>query len=262
MSAPRIASALALAILVPALLSPTARAAEPPSALTSAARPAERQVMNRASNEYRDLRRMSVDHPNEVARLDAVEAYGEGRMAQALARFRAAASYGDKYSQYRLALMHWYGDGTAPDPVQAYIWADLAAERDYPALLPVRDEIWSKLDAAQREQALRVGAEFYARYGDDVTRPRMARQLRIGRSHITGSHAGIDYGVNVTVPSDGPMVEDALRVGHGLNTYWADYRWNPALYWANEDAVFGKGTVRALPLTPIHDLTTEPSRNL
>ncbi len=264
MTAPRTLSALALAVVVVvhAALSLPACAAEAPATLASAARPAERQVMNRASNEYRDLRRMSSDHPNEVARLDAVEAYGQGRMPQALARFRAAASYGDKYSQHRLALMYWYGDGTAPDPVLAYIWADLAAERDYPALLAVRDEIWGRLDSDERARALRDGAEYYARYGDDVARPRMARQLRIGRSHITGSHAGIDYGVEVTVPADGPMIDDALRVGRGMNTYWADYRWKPSLYWANEDAVFGKGSVRALPLTPIHEPTPDPSRNL
>lgn len=183
-------------------------------------------------------------------------------MPRALERFRYAASYGDKYSQFRLALMYWYGDGTAADPVQAYIWADLAAERNYPAMLAVRDEIWSGLDAAGRERALRDGAAFYARYGDEVTRPRMAQQLRRGRSHLTGSHAGIDYGVAVSVPGPGESVENALRTSRGLDNYWADYRWRPALYWANEDAVFGTGSVRVLPLSPVRDLGSEPARNL
>ena len=71
----------------------------------------------------------SKDKPNEAERLYGLKAYQRGSYHDAAEHFRIAAQYADKYSQHYLSLMYWHGVGVAPDRVQAYVWADLAAER-------------------------------------------------------------------------------------------------------------------------------------
>lgn len=67
---------------------------------------------------------------------------------------------------------------------------DLAAERGYPELLRQREAYWAALDRQERERALAVGQELYARYGDDVARPRLGHQLRRQAAKQTGVDAG------------------------------------------------------------------------
>ncbi len=252
-----LATAIAAALVLGA--PGAARASATVPTLETAPRPAQSFPMNRQSPEYKDLRHMVEGHPNEIARMDALEAYGQGRFEYALSRFETAAKFGDKYSMHRLSLMYWYGDGASVDPVQAYIWADLAAERDYPALLVVRDDIWAHLDEKQRADAVKRGQAYYSRFGDEVAKPRMEAALKKNRSSMTGSRAGFDTGAQVTfVGDDAFNIGTALSSGHGGGEYWADYRWEPKLYWKIEDGFFGKGTVKIGELKKIDESTPKP----
>ncbi len=64
-----------------------------------------------------------------------------------MTKFLRAARYADKPSQAMIAQMLWNGDGVPVDRVMAYVWADLAAERGYPAFIATREKFWSELNA-------------------------------------------------------------------------------------------------------------------
>jgi len=94
--------------------------------------------------------------PNELSRIAGQMAYLRQDYAAAITQFERGAHYADKFSQHVLSLMHWHGIGVDPDPVQAYIWADLAAERGSNVMLLIREKMWSGLTPVQQELA---GAE-------------------------------------------------------------------------------------------------------
>ena len=144
--------------------------------------------------------------PNEEARLAAMRAHLRGDHASAAAHFLRAAYYADKYSQHALSLLNWHGVGVPVDRVEAYVWADLAAERGRHQLLLVRERMWQDLSAEQRAQVQAIGPGFYARYGDAEAQPRAEAVMRRFAMKMTGSRVGFD----------GQMLEIAGRPQGGL----------------------------------------------
>jgi hypothetical protein len=128
--------------------------------------------------------------PNEEHRLRGLKSYKTGHYRDALESFEVAAYNADKYSQHYLSLMYWHGVGTERDPVQAYIWSDLAAERGSKPLLVLREKIWSQLTPEQQAQVQMRGEDFYARYGDAVAKPRAESVMRQFARDMTGSRVG------------------------------------------------------------------------
>ena len=128
--------------------------------------------------------------PNEEFRIQGLKAYQTRRYDEAIGRFEVAAGYADKYSQHYLSLIHWHGVGTPVDRVQAYIWSDLAAERGNPRLLAIREKMWSQLSAREQAKIPDAGAAYYARYGDDVAKPRAEAEMRRFARNMTGSRVG------------------------------------------------------------------------
>lgn len=128
--------------------------------------------------------------PNEEARWRGLKSYTQGRYAEAADAFERGALHADKFSQHYLSLMRWHGVGVERDPVEAYIWADLAAERMSRKLLLVRERMWQELTPAQREQVAERGPGFYARYGDEVAKPRAEGIMRQFARDMTGSRVG------------------------------------------------------------------------
>lgn len=190
---------------------------------------------------YQSALLQASGHPNELSRWHGIWAYDNGRRDEARKYFLRAASYGDKLSQHVLSLLYWNGDGVDRDPVQAYVWADLAAERGgVEDLLQVRERIWSELDKRQRREALEIGPQFYARYGDDVVQKRANAQIRRFMRTQTGSRVGMltsrldvqmgrpDLWASGATSSFGPVRTTGAEL-------YADHRTRPAAYWQGED---------------------------
>ena len=180
-------------------------------------------------------------HPNELNRWHGIWSYDNGRPDEARRYFERAAFYGDKLSQHFLALMYWNGDGVDRDPVQAYVWADLAAERgSVPDLVRVRERIWSELTPAQQAQSIQIGQGFYDRYGDHVAQRRANAEIRRFARNQTGSRVGL-----VTSRVDVNVGRPEFWAGGGRSTYgpvhatgaefYADSRTRPPQYWQAED---------------------------
>jgi len=171
-------------------------------------------------------------HPDLRFRLLGMEAAKKGDQEKAFQAYQRASFYGDKPSQGMVAEMYWTGQGAARDPVLAYAWMDLAAERGYRGFLGLRERYWNGLDGAQREQAIEQGQAIYARYGDAAALPRIASQLRRGRSQAVGSRTGFAGNAKIYVP--GPGGYETLDA-----TKFYDQRyWDPERYQQWHDSIW------------------------
>lgn len=214
---------------------------------------------------YDTLVKASAGHPNELARWHGMWSYGNGRMGEALVHFRLAARFGDKFSQHFLSLMYWHGEGVEKDPVQAYIWADLAAERgNVKDLLEIREKLWPELSAGQQRQVQEQGLSYYAEYGDAVAVPRANSRIRRFADDRTGSRAGADTSglwISLGGPNNGrwggPGAHAAMagRMDVTERTMYGTDRTNPRVYWKFEDAMLGAllGSVKIGPLERVDD---------
>jgi len=190
---------------------------------------------------YETALMQAAGHPDELGRWHGIWNYDNGRTGEALRQFERAALHGDKLSQHFLTLMYWNGDGVERDPVRAYIWADLAAERGNSAdLIRVRERIWHELSEAQREHAVAIGGDWYDRYGDAVAMKRNNAQLRRFMRTQTGSRVGL-----MTARLDISGGHPEFWAGGGRSSFgqygamgtqfYADNRSRPDQYWATQD---------------------------
>lgn len=200
--------------------------------------------------------------PNEVSRLAGLKAYLSRDYSGARTQFERAAHYADKFSQHYLSLMYWHGAGVPADRVQAYIWADLAAERGGRQMLLIREKMWSELTAAQQARASEEGLDFYARYGDAVAKPRAESALRRFADDMTGSRAGYDGQMLATLgkPVSGQF---GTKTGSNSSSYTQtavgtrEQLHGAAMggmdrYWARQDQWLD-GNVKIGPVTPVRD---------
>ena len=223
-------------------------------------------------------------HPDQYYFTRAVDAFERGRLEDTEDFLRKSARYGDKTSQFALALLARDGVGRQADLAEAYAWFDVAGERGYPAFLAEREAIWLRLAEAEQARALGMVAKLHAEYGDAVAKPRLERLLRLGKSRRTGTRTGagaVDTGVaqmdaaaraafmaaflGKANPGNGPappgneaapaMTAFGAAIGAAASTgiastgdYYDDANWEPALYWYMRDApwMHGRVTVRAL----------------
>jgi uncharacterized protein len=133
-------------------------------------------------------------HPDIGGEFQGVVQFAKGDYADAMKYFLNGARYADKPSQLCIGLMYLNGNGVQKDPVMAYAWAAVAAERKYPSFVRTRDLIWQRLSSSQRRQGLAAADKLFAEYGDAVAKPRMASQLRQDWLQGTASKTGYDDG--------------------------------------------------------------------
>jgi len=187
-------------------------------------------------------------HPDQFGEFAGMRHYAHQQYDSALKYFEVGAYYADKLSQLSIGLMHLNGEGVPKDPVTAYAWFCIAAERDYPDFVATRDRAKATLTAEQLAQAAPIREKLEARYGDDVAKPRMAKQLHLGKMQMTGSRTGFDSGVAQirNKASCGPSVvvggNETPNAGCGGAALYAKSRWEPKQYFASRDAEW-KATV-------------------
>lgn|GEM_PF-427107 len=179
-------------------------------------------------------------HPDLFGEFAGMRHYAHHEYKDALKYFEIGALYADKMSQLCLGLMHMNGEGTPKDPVTAYAWLDLAAERDYPDFVATRDSLKATLTPEQLAKGQALRAELGAKYGDAVAKPRLIVQLRQGQMQMTGSRTGHDFGVYQVnnKPNCGPTLyiggQEQPQAGCG-SAIFSKERWDPKLYFASRD---------------------------
>ncbi len=132
-----------------------------------------------------------ISHPDLWYRSLGKRAYESKAPATAFPLFLRAAGFADKPSQAIIAVMYWSGDGVKRDRPRAYAWMDLAASRGYPEMVAQRELYWKELGPTERAEALEVGREIYAEYGDVVALKRLDGALVTAwRKGVLGSRTG------------------------------------------------------------------------
>lgn len=169
-------------------------------------------------------------HPDLMHRTRGLNAYKKNQFIEAFAHFKRGAKFSDKPSQGMVAEMLWKGEGVEKNRPLAYAWMDLAAERLYPTMLAHREKYWSALSESERTEAISLGQEIYAGYGDDVAKKRLATVLRRAKNNVTGSRTGMVGTLSITIQtSSGPQTIDGSQ-------YYQDKFWKPEQYakWQDE----------------------------
>ncbi len=196
------------------------------------AEPAEKATV---SAQLTELRIAAGDtdegHPNERWRLAAMRDYLQGNYRSAAEQFELAAGFADKYSQHRLSLMHWNGEGVEVDRARAYVWSDLAAERGTPKLVAVRERMWAALSAAERHQAIKIGNALFDKYGDARTQMRQIRKMKRFAMLRNGSRAGFKN----------PYSQVINDSHYSVEVMYSAERTDPLTYWRLQNAAIGGG---------------------
>jgi uncharacterized protein len=196
----------------------------------------------KTADDYNVLKLAASHLPNERHRIDAAVAAANGRWGDAARMFRLAARYADKYSQHRLSMLYWHGVGVARDPVEAYVWADLAAERGYPQFLAIREQMWNRLTPVQQTAVAARGDALYAEFGDPAAKPRLAHVLARAKHNMTGSRTGFAGFLGVTAFQKNRLLPDLFE-NAAVATIYNPERINPERYWTIEDRVWKEGAV-------------------
>ena len=188
------------------------------------------------------LVKMAVNHPNELYRIYANKAAASGHWRDAARLFRIASRFADKYSQHRLSLLYWHGVGVPIDRVEAYVWADLAAERGYPQFLAIREKMWRELTTQQQAKVPKHGRKIVDEFADAVAKPRFEHALAHGKRQMTGSRTGFDAGLIISSVGPGNQLFGSAG-GVDLKRMYDASRTDPQKYWMFEDKVWKEGLV-------------------
>jgi hypothetical protein len=184
-------------------------------------------------------------HPDLFGEYTGMRRYAHHQYQAALKYFEIGAFYADKMSQLSLGLMYMNGEGTPKDPVTAYAWLDLAAERDYPDFIATRDTLKARLTPGQLERAIALRGKLAEKYGDAVAKHRLLVQIRQGVLQgvpQSGSRTGFEHGNywRKTTPNCEPTAaagRKPLPVTCGKSVF-ANPQWDPDLYFAWRDSEY------------------------
>jgi uncharacterized protein len=193
-------------------------------------------------DDYDALAKMAVNHPNELYRIYGAKAAANGQWRDAANSFRKASRYADKYSQHRLSLLYWHGIGVGRDRVEAYVWADIAAERGYPQFLAIREKMWGQMTPQEQALVPARGDRLYKEFGDPIAKRRFADALAQGKRKVTGSRTG--FANNLAIVSRGSGTSLFGNAGGvNLEKMYEASRTNPDKYWEFEDYAWKNVTV-------------------
>ncbi|GAB4176756.1 MAG: hypothetical protein Kow0020_12690 [Wenzhouxiangellaceae bacterium] len=173
---------------------------------------------------------------------EAARSLENGFYYDARHKFQEAARWADKVAQFNLGVMYYQGLGIDRDPALAWAWFALAAERDYPHMVEMRNALWAELDTAQRTQAERHLEALRPEYGDEAAIPRTRAFMERKRRETTGSRTGFTGFLKVVDPSG--------RVRDG-ESYYRDEAWDLDAIIAAEKAMFERW---ARGRVVVHDL--------
>ena len=193
-------------------------------------------------------------HPDMMYRQWGVASLRRGDPKAAMENFRLSARYADKPSQGYLGEMYWYGVEMPSDPVMAFAWMDVAAERGYPLFVDLRNQYWAALPLEQHAAARAQASALRAEYGDEVAKPRIAAVLNRGRRAMTGSRTGsMSNNVDI-VYSDGGVTKTIKA-----DRLYDPKYWDPDQYQRWQDETWSKirrGTVEVG--SPVQQATQPP----
>jgi TPR repeat protein len=194
-------------------------------------------------------------------------AYQARQYPTAMANFIRAAYWADKLAQHNVGVMYYKGQGVERDPAHAWAWFELAAERRYPHLSAIADQVYLELDeAAQQRGRAILESELLGEYGDEVAVPRTARRMARDRRSTAGSRVGavgalrvidVDPNGSARLSYDrGMIVMEYYGTEHGGDQFFANPLWDFHQVIETEAVVFdavARGQVKLRDVQAIDD---------
>ena len=134
----------------------------------------------------------AVDSKTIRSQQKAEKLYERGDYKRALFIYeKELARVGDKYAQYMTGYMYLMGHGTTSDPVLASAWYRLAAERNSPEFVSVRNQLMRTLNEQQRARSDELYIGLRKELSDVVlVMKEMIGDLRRLDARTTGSRLG------------------------------------------------------------------------
>lgn len=147
---------------------------------------------------------MNALHALETFKQEADNAYSSGHYKNAFNMYQKLSYVGDKFAQFRLAVMYAEGQSIAADPVAAYAWSHVAAENSQPQYRQFNRAIKATLDAQQLAAAQNLADDLLSRYGVFANAIAASKTLDRARRNCTGSRTGsrCDAVTSITLNSD------------------------------------------------------------
>ena len=109
------------------------------------------------------------------------------------------AAGGDKYSQYMAGYMCMHGKGVERDKIRAAAWYRLAAERDGPEFVAIRDQTLESMTEEEKLASDAIYVELRQRYSDlilmldDIEEERDEMNARPTGSRLSSSSSAITF---------------------------------------------------------------------
>ena len=179
-------------------------------------------------------------HPDLRWRREGLHAYANKRYDEAMRYFLRASRHADKPAQAMIAEMHWKGIGVPQDRPLGYAWMDLAAERGNHRLLAQRERYWDAMSEVERAQALALGEQVYAEFGDAVAQRRLETVLRREKNRLAGSRTGYTGNTQIIAPIPGigdagggdPSGAGTPTISVPASSFYDSAYWDPKQYYA------------------------------
>ncbi len=128
--------------------------------------------------------------PGEYYFRIAAQAFRKKQYDYAIDMYTIAASWAYKPAEYNLGVMYFRGQGVPVDRPLGTAWMVLAAERDMPHYVAVRNLFVSLLDAAEFGKADALFGQLHPTYGDATALHKAEVRWAQTRAAMTGSHVG------------------------------------------------------------------------
>ena len=160
---------------------------------------AQAQAQDSARESALDSRTLSVQDKVE-------QLFQDGKFERAYNIYRNdLAPVGDKYAQYMVGYMHLMGLGVREDAVAASAWYRLAAERDYPEFVAVRNQLLQSLEDAELVRSDQAFIALRRQYSDVALIMGLLRKdLEQSSGPLTGSRlSGRSGAVTIVYPNSG-----------------------------------------------------------
>jgi hypothetical protein len=114
--------------------------------------------------------------------------FDNAQYEMAYMEYLSLAQEGDKFAQFRLSLIEYFGLVENSSKLKAAAWAGVAQEEEIKPLRQLYKLIWAELDVAQQNEAKMLISEWDSNFGVAITPKKKRRASR--RKRCTGSRVG------------------------------------------------------------------------
>lgn len=120
----------------------------------------------------------------------ADKAFDSERYDRARREYRELAKLGDKYAQYRLAVIYEQGLGVPIDLIEAYAWSYVATESERSEYKEYHRSIRGQLNGRQLEAARELAGDRIGELGTYTVAINARKEIRQQKSECVGSRIG------------------------------------------------------------------------